>query len=88
MADLIIDFGYPYGTWIWLNNIFWENLHSSSPVTGGLATGDLDGSGSDEVILNLGSAGVFVWYNDSTWVQLHSGSPNGGQTVTGDMDGN
>jgi hypothetical protein len=52
-----------------------------------LATGDLDGNGKDEVIVDFGSSqGTFVYYNDSAWSKLHGLSP--GAVATGDLDGN
>ena len=52
-----------------------------------IATGDMDGNGNDEVIVDFGPGiGLWVRMNNSTWVQLHTLSP---ELITcGDMDGN
>jgi len=50
-------------------------------------TGDIDGNGQDDVIIDFGPGfGIFVRFNNSFWVQLHTLSPE--TMVTGDIDGN
>jgi hypothetical protein len=52
-----------------------------------MVTGDLDGNGKDEVIIDFGSGyGIWIRYNDSYWFKLHKLSPD--SMVTGDLDGN
>jgi len=49
-------------------------------------TGDIDGSGQDEVIIDFGASyGIWQWMNNSNWVQLHNLSPE--FMVTGNIDG-
>ncbi len=51
-----------------------------------MAAGDLDGSGRDDAVIDLGPAlGLWKWMNDSAWVPLHGLSPE--DMVTGDLDG-
>ncbi len=53
---------------------------------GKMVTGDMDGDGKAEVIIDFGpSFGIWVRKNDSIWVQLVDLSPEA--MVTGDMDG-
>jgi hypothetical protein len=41
-------------------------------------TGDLDGSGRDEVVIDFGATwGLWQYANDSAWSQLHPLSPEG-----------
>jgi len=51
-----------------------------------IVTGDLDGNGLDDVIVDFSRSGTWVRYNNATWVKLHGGSPKA--LATGDMDGN
>src|SRR5262245_35799350 len=44
-ADVAVNFGSPYGTWI-LGASTWMPLHSLSPLT--MITGDLDGNGQND----------------------------------------
>ena len=81
-ADLTVDFESPYGTWSYRGpRGRW--LHPLSPVA--MVTGDLDGNGEDDVIVNFGpGVGVYAWMNHATWMFIHSLSPS--QMVTGDLD--
>ncbi|TGN99956.1 hypothetical protein PN36_29875, partial [Candidatus Thiomargarita nelsonii] len=80
--DVIIDFGSPYGIWMW--NATWVKLHPLSPES--MVTGDIDGSGQDDVIIDLGALyGIWARINNTTWVQLDTRSPE--SMVTGDIDG-
>jgi 5-hydroxyisourate hydrolase-like protein (transthyretin family) len=82
--DVIIDFGSPYGLWMWMNNDSWTFLHPLSADS--MVTGDLDGSGENDVIIDFGTSyGIWVRMNNTTWVQLDSDSPE--SMVTGDLDG-
>ena len=67
-----------------LNNSSWFQLHVLSPTI--MATGDLDGNGQDEVILDFPGLGVWVRYNNAAWVQLHKLDATG--VTVGDIDGN
>lgn len=69
-GDVVIDFGEPYGIWVWRNNSEWVQLHQVSPQK--MVTGDLDGSGVDEVVIDFGYPyGIWAWENDLVWAQLH-----------------
>jgi hypothetical protein len=51
-----------------------------------MSTGDLDGSGEDDLIAAFEGYGLFVYYNNTFWSQLHGLSPT--LITTGDIDGN
>ena len=53
-----------------------------------ITTGDMDGNGQDEVIIDFGSDpyGIWIFMNNSTWVNLIDVSPE--IITTGDIDGN
>ncbi len=64
----------------------WVGLHGISPEI--MVTGDMDGNGQDDVIIDFGAAlpvPIWVRMNNSSWVGLHGVSPEA--MVTGDMDG-
>ncbi|MFQ5964291.1 MAG: hypothetical protein ACE5KZ_08415, partial [Candidatus Scalinduaceae bacterium] len=72
------------GIWVRKNDAGWIPLHPSSPVS--MVTGDMDGNGKDEVIIDFGPGiGIWVRKNDAGWIPLHPSSPV--SMVTGDMDG-
>jgi hypothetical protein len=50
--DVVIDFGPDEGLQNWMNNGGWAKLHDLSPEF--LATGDLDGNGQDDVVIDFG----------------------------------
>ncbi len=51
-----------------------------------MAAGDLDGSGKDDAVIDLGPGnGTWKWMNDSAWVALHGLSPE--VMVSGNLDG-
>jgi hypothetical protein len=81
---LALDFGSDHGTWL-VSGTTWWRLHGQSPV--GMVSGDLDGNGTDDLVLDFGPAsGVWAWLNNTTWAPLHPLSPS--LMVTGDLDGN
>jgi hypothetical protein len=84
--DLVVDFGPPFGLWIRASDTgAWMALSPMSAKS--IVTGDLDGSGIDEVVVDFGSSkGIWVWANDSEWHQLETRSAS--RMVTGDLDGN
>ena len=51
-----------------------------------LATGDLDGSGRDDLLIDFGAAGLYVRYNNTFWVRRHTTSPV--NIATADLDNN
>ncbi len=71
--DLIIDFGPHHGIWIYYNDSYWKNLHSSSPEI--ISVGDIDGNGVDDLIIDFGKTGIWIRYNNTWWKNLHSSSP-------------
>jgi uncharacterized repeat protein (TIGR03803 family) len=83
-SDLAVNFGAPYGVWV-RTGTSWLLLHALSPVS--MATGDLDGNGVDDAVLNFGQGiGVYAWMNHATWTLLNTSSPT--LMVTGDIDSN
>ena len=36
-----------------------------------MATGDLDGDGRDDVIIDFPGGGIWIWRNNGIWAQLH-----------------
>ncbi len=81
--EVIVDFGGLYGTWVYVNNSTWAKLHDLSPEI--ITTGDMDGNGLDDVIIDFGVNGTWVYMNNSTWAQLHTISPE--IMASGDIDG-
>ena len=45
--DLVIDFGAPFGVWVYMNQQSWSQLHALSPSE--IVAGDLDGNGIGEI---------------------------------------
>jgi hypothetical protein len=75
----------PIGIHVFCNNTTWSKLHNLSPEI--IATGDLDGNGEDDCIIDFGSGvGIYVRYNNTTWTKLHSLSPE--IIATGNINNN
>ena len=51
-----------------------------------MASGNLDGNGLDDLVLDFGTVGVWVWMNHGSWLFLNPQSPT--HLVTGDLDNN
>lgn len=80
--DMAFDFGV-YG--VWLNyETGWESVNTGNPSV--MASGDVDGNGQSDLILDFPGQGVWIWLNNSRWFQLDA--RNSGQIVTADLDGN
>ncbi len=63
-----------------------ENITETHLPTN-MVTGDMDGNGQDEVIIDFGPGiGIWVRKNDTHWIKLHNLSPE--IMATGDMGGN
>jgi hypothetical protein len=77
----------------YLDDIYLEdtddvNLSNPLGATKTLSSGDLDGNGQDDVVVDFGAAkGLWAWMNDAAWLVLHATlSPD--LIATGDLDGN
>jgi hypothetical protein len=85
-ADLAIDFGVP-GLWLYGAGggaPVWRPLHHLSPSL--LRTGDLDGNGLTDLVLDFPGYGLWGFVNNTTWQPLH---PFDATAVeTGDLDRN
>jgi hypothetical protein len=85
LTDLAIDFGAGYGLWSYYDNgASWLQLHGFSPSL--LRSGDLDGNGLADLVVNFPGYGVWAFMNNSSWSQLHSF--DAADIRTGDLDGN
>ncbi len=58
---------------------------TATVIVNDIITGDIDGIGQSDVIIDFGGIGTWVRMNDSTWVQLHTLSPEA--MIAGDLDG-
>ena len=56
------------GLWARYNNTTWVKLHNSVPTR--FATGNVDGTAGDDLVVDFGSRGVWIRYNNTTWTQL------------------
>jgi len=86
--DLIVDFvGSAALQTLIDNEAFWEAFDTNHCDE--VVTGDMDGNGIDEIIVDFGTTGaktgIQVWKNNAGWQQMHSLSPE--QMVTGDLNG-
>jgi hypothetical protein len=73
-ADLVVDFGSPYGMWTLRNGSTWKALHAF-PVEAVVLV-DQDGNGQDEVVVDFGPYwGLWQFANDSSWRELLPVSP-------------
>jgi hypothetical protein len=67
------------------NNTTWTKLHEGSPES--MTTGDIDGSGQDDVIIDFGAGtGIWVRYNDTAWGKLHNSTCE--SMAVDEIDGN
>ena len=83
-SDLVVDFGTPYGTWIWLNDQAWLPLNAFSPTC--RATTDLDATGRDALVADFGSPyGIWTYRYGIGWAPLLGLSA--ARLATGDFDG-
>ncbi len=81
-AELLIDAG-SQGLFRVMDGLPPALLHPMNPKH--VATGDLDGSRQDELIVDFGSVyGVWVLWNNQRWAQLHPMTSNG--IAVGDLD--
>ena len=91
--DVVVDFG-PGGSTPGLSVLYnsgpdaptagaFTPFHPFSPTA--LATGDLDGNGRADLIIDFPGFGVWLWRNNAVWVQLHTSNVAG--IAAGDLDG-
>jgi len=67
--DLVVDFGTS-GLWTWQNNTAWHLIHSYNPTA--VVSGDLDGNGQTDLVIDFGSTdGLWVYYNHTAWQKIH-----------------
>ena len=82
--DLAIDLGPGVGLWTAHQAGIWRQIHDVSPDA--TVSGDLDGNGLDDLVVDFGVYGVHLWMNHATWTFLHDANPT--QMITGDFDAN
>jgi exo-beta-1,3-glucanase (GH17 family) len=69
-TDLVVDFGPPFGLWLWIDNARWRPLHSTSADR--VVAAHLDGDLRPDLIVNFaGQAGMWTMMNGSEWVPFH-----------------
>ena len=84
-ADVLATFP-GMGLWHKLNLGGWGKLNNTVPDA--MVTGDVDGSGKDDIVAEFGSTfgGIFVKRNQGVWKKLHNFSPD--SLATGELDAN
>lgn len=83
-TDLLIDLG-GNGLWTLLDSASYGQINPGNARA--VATGDVDGNGMDEVLVDFGpGAGVWLRWNGANWTQLHTLS--GGALAMGYLDNN
>lgn len=81
-ASVVVSFEAA-GLWVLSPSSTWTKLHPLSPVD--LVTGDLDGNGLDDLVVNFGpGVGIYTWMNHATWVAIHNAAPT--RMAIGDLD--
>ncbi|UCD10540.1 MAG: hypothetical protein JSU88_07510, partial [Nitrospinaceae bacterium] len=69
--DVLVDFGTGTGgLWAYLNDSTWKQLHALG--VGVLATGDIDESGKDDVVVVFPGFGTWVYIDNDHWEQVHA----------------
>lgn len=83
-TDLVFDYGI-YGLWKFTNNGTWTLVHSANATR--VATGNTNGSSTDEIIVDFGASfGTFVYVDGgATPVYMAPGGSSG--MDVGDIDG-
>jgi len=84
-ADVVMNYGDPYGTWIYYNSSQWVRLSSVSAKT--LAVGDINADGKTRSSPTFGSPyGIWRYYPATgSWSQLSSATAD--SIACGDLDG-
>jgi extracellular elastinolytic metalloproteinase len=86
-SEVVFDLG-ALGVWMRANALGptpgWAQLHGYNPLH--MATGDIDGNGRADLVLNFPGMGLWVWANGTNWMQAHPFNPS--EVVLGDLDGN
>ena len=68
--------------WVRLNNTSWVKLYDLQASE--FATGDIDGNGQADVVVDFGAIGLWALVNNASWIQLHT-VPEG--LAAGNLDG-
>ncbi len=59
----------------------------TSPTVTAITTGDIDGNGKDDLIIDFGNTiGLYIRYDNGSWAKIHTFSPE--IMAIGDVDGN
>jgi hypothetical protein len=83
-TDLLIDFGAE-GLWTLTDAATYSQINPANAKN--MITGDIDGDGVDEAIVDFGDArGIWIRWNSGVWSQLNSGTAD--SMVAADIDGN
>jgi hypothetical protein len=68
--DLVVSFARGAGTWRWVNNANWVQVHSGSSQQ--IGSGDFDGDGAQDIVVSFGPDGTWISWNDGSWTKLHN----------------
>ncbi|NQU73513.1 MAG: Ig-like domain-containing protein [Candidatus Omnitrophica bacterium] len=84
--DLVVNFGDPYGIWIYYNASSWVHLNALTPES--VLIGNLDGDEGSDIIFDFGSPhGIWVYYGGTAaWEHLNLIDPE--LMVLSDVDRN
>ena len=81
----MVDFGN-LGLWARMNDAAWLKLHDGSPET--IATGDLDGNGTADLLAVFAGTDFRQKLNLSDWSDVEDTGGEPQQAVLGDIDDN
>jgi hypothetical protein len=69
-TDVLVDFGGAGGLWARMNDTSWKSLHALGVSV--LATGDIDNSGKDDIVVVFPGFGTWVYIDNDHWEQVHA----------------